>query len=71
VFAPAMTLAELKALLSSNDLTIVRGPSEAGAYTLASTRAMPMGIEPVVAALRTDARVLFVEAAVNDTPAVR
>jgi hypothetical protein len=30
-----------------------------------------MGIEPVVAALRTDARVLFVEAAVNDTPAVR
>lgn len=71
VFAPAMTLAELKTLLSSNDLTIVRGPSDAGAYTLASTRAMPSGVEPVVAALRTDARVLFVEAAVNDTPAVR
>jgi Putative zinc-finger len=71
VFAPAMTLAELKALLASNDLTIVRSPSDAGAYTLASTRALPAGPEPVVAALRTDARVLFVEAAVNDTPAVR
>jgi anti-sigma factor RsiW len=71
VFAPAMTLAELKALLSSNNLTIVRGPSDAGAYTLASTRPMPAGPEPLVATLRTDARVLFVEAAVNDAPADR
>lgn len=68
VFAPAMTLAELKALLSSDNLTIVRGPSDAGAYTLASTRPLPSGPEPLVAALRTDARVLFVEAAVNDAP---
>jgi hypothetical protein len=71
VFAPAMTLAELKALLASNGLTIVRGPSDAGAYTLASIRALPAGPEPIVAALRTDARVLFVEAAVNDTPGAR
>jgi anti-sigma factor RsiW len=71
VFAPAMMLGELKALLSSNELTIVRGPSDAGDYTLASTRAPPAGLEPVVASLRTDARVLFVEAAVNDVPAVR
>jgi hypothetical protein len=71
VFAPAMTLAELKALLASNNLTIIRGPSDAGAYTLASTGVMPDGVEPVVTALRTDARVLFVEAAVNDAAAVR
>jgi hypothetical protein len=71
VFAPAMTLAELKSLLSSRNLTIVRGPSDAGAYTLASTSATPGGVEPVVTALRTDARVLFVEAAVNDAAAVR
>jgi hypothetical protein len=32
---------------------------------------MPDGVEPVVTALRTDARVLFVEAAVNDAAAVR
>jgi hypothetical protein len=71
VFAAAMTLAELKSLLSTNHLTIIRGPSAAGAYTLASTVTMPGGLEPVVTALRTDARVLFVEAAVNDAPAVR
>jgi anti-sigma factor RsiW len=71
VFAPAMTLAELKSLLSSNNLTIIRGPSDAGAYTLASTATVPGDLEHVVTALRTDARVLFVEAAVNDAPAVR
>jgi hypothetical protein len=71
VFAPAMTLAELKSLLASKSLTIIRGPSDAGAYTLASTGVLPDGVEPVVTALRTDARVLFVEAAVNDAAAVR
>ncbi len=73
VFAPAMTLGELKALLAANKLTIVRGPSDAGAYTLASTdaRATAAGLEPIVAALRTDARVLFVEPAVNDAAVAR
>ena len=71
VFAPAMTLSELKSLLASKSLTIIRGPSDAGAYTLASTGVLPDGVEPVVTALRTDARVLFVEAAVNDAAAVR
>jgi hypothetical protein len=73
VFAPATTLGELKSLLAANELTIVRGPSDAGAYTLAplDARATAAAVEPIVASLRTDARVLFVEAAVNDAPVVR
>ncbi len=73
VFAPATTLSELKSLLAANELTIIRGPSDAGAYTLAplDARATAAAVEPIVASLRTDARVLFVEAAVNDAPVVR
>jgi hypothetical protein len=73
VFTPGMTLAELKSLLAVNDLMVIRGPSAAGAYTLASTgaRSSADGLDASVAALRSDAHVLFVEPAVNDSPAVR
>jgi hypothetical protein len=73
VFAPAMTLADLKSLLAADNLIVVRGPSDAGAYTLASTDARigAGGLDASVAALRSDARVLFVEPAVNDSPAAR
>lgn len=73
VFAPGMTLADLKSLLAANHLIVVRGPSDAGAYTLASTDARREAgmLDPAVAALRSDARVLFVEPAVNDSPALR
>lgn len=70
VFAPNMTLADLKSLLAANGLTVIRGPSDAGAYTLAPAdpRATAARLEPTIAALRADARVLFVEPAVNDAP---
>ena len=72
VFAPGMTLSELKSLLAANHLIVIRGPSDAGAYTLASTDARPgAGLDASVAALRSDARVLFAEPAVNDSPAAR
>ena len=73
VFAPSMTLADLQALLAANRLTVVRGPSDAGAYTLActDTRVTASMLVPTIAALRADGRVLFVESAVNDAPAVR
>jgi hypothetical protein len=73
VFAPGMTLAELKSLLAANNLIVIRGPSNAGAYTLASTDAgiSAGGLDNSVAALRSDARVLFVEPAVNDSPTAR
>lgn len=68
VFAPSMTLGELKALLAADSLTILRGPSDAGAYTLGSIdpKFEPARLAPTVATLRADARVLFVEPAVND-----
>ncbi len=73
VFVPGMTLAELKSLLAAANLIVIRGPSDAGAYTLASTDARigAGGLDTSVAALRSDARVLFVEPAVNDSPAAR
>ncbi len=72
VFAPGMTLAEMKALLAANNLIVVRGPSDAGAFTLASTvRDAAGGLDAPVAALRSDPRVLFVEPAVNDSPGAR
>ena len=72
VFAPGMTLSELKSLLTAHHLIVIRGPSDAGAYTLASADArIGAGLDASVAALRSDARVLFVEPAVNDSPAAR
>jgi anti-sigma factor RsiW len=68
VFAPDMSLGALQSLLAQNALTIVRGPSEAGAYTLAflDARATREPVDPVIAALRSDARVMFVEPAAID-----
>jgi hypothetical protein len=67
-----MTLSELKSLLAANHLIVIRGPSDAGAYTLASTDArLGAGLDTSVTALRSDARVLFAEPAVNDSPAAR
>ncbi len=68
LFAPTMTLSELKSLMAANALTIIRGPSDVGAYTLAPldqhlTSAL---LAPTITTLRGDARVLFVEYAVND-----
>jgi anti-sigma factor RsiW len=68
VFSPDMSLGALQSLLAQNALTIIRGPSEAGAYTLALTdaRAAREPVDPVIAALRSDARVMFVEPAAID-----
>jgi hypothetical protein len=63
VFASSMTLEQLKALLAAQELTIVRGPSDAGAYTLASTApdVSAKRLASIVGALRLDPRALFVE----------
>jgi anti-sigma factor RsiW len=68
VFSPSMSLGALQALLAQYSLTLVRGPSEAGAYTVAFTdsRAAAERLNPTVAALRRDARVMFAEPAVLD-----
>jgi hypothetical protein len=73
VFTPSTTLGELKALLAAQQLTIVRGPSEAGAYTLGSVdpRFAANRLDPTIGALRADARVLFVEPALNDEAGAR
>jgi hypothetical protein len=71
VFASTMTLAELRSLLVSHGLMIVRGPSEAGVYTLVATDPHDSAgrLGATMAALRADARVRFVEPAVNDESA--
>ncbi|HMD75579.1 MAG TPA: zf-HC2 domain-containing protein [Steroidobacteraceae bacterium] len=68
VFSPSLSVGALKALLADNGLTIIAGPSDAGAYTLALTgpRASGVGLEHAIAGLRSDVRVMFVEPAVND-----
>jgi anti-sigma factor RsiW len=68
VFASAMTLADLSALLAANHLVIVNGPTSAGAYTLASTDpgSDAVQLSPVVSKLRGDSRILFAEPAIND-----
>ena len=73
VFAPTMRLAELRAVLAVDNLTIIRGPSAAGAYTLGSVdpRFDKSRLEPTVATLRADSRVLFVEPAINDDASPR
>jgi anti-sigma factor RsiW len=42
VFAPAVTLSELQALLDDAHLRIVSGPTEAGVYSLAMTGSQPI-----------------------------
>jgi hypothetical protein len=66
VFSASMPLGALQALLAQNALTVVRGPSAAGAYTLAFTdsRAAAERLNPTIAALRRDADVMFAEPAV-------
>jgi hypothetical protein len=69
VFSPSMTMSAVKSLLGQHALTIIRGPSDAGAYTLAFTdpsSATTQRLAPAMAALRSDVRVVFVEPAVND-----
>jgi len=68
VFSPAMSLGALQSLLAQNALTVVHGPSDAGAYTLAFTdsRSATQRLGPAIAALRRDARVMFAEPAVID-----
>jgi anti-sigma factor (TIGR02949 family) len=63
VFAPDMTLEALHTLLAAEKLTIVSGPGESGAYTLASTTPgiTREGLAAVIAALRREPRALFVE----------
>ena len=68
VFSPSMSLGALQALLAQYALTLVHGPSDAGAYTLAFTdsRAATERLNPTIAALRRDGRVMFAEPAVLD-----
>jgi anti-sigma factor RsiW len=73
VFSPDVTLGALKDLLAESALTIVRGPSDAGAYTLAFREAHPVSgrLDKTVAALRAKPLVKFAEPAVNDEVIVR
>jgi len=68
VFSPSMSLGALQALLAQYALTLVRGPSDAGTYTLAFTdsRAAAQRLNPTVAALRRDTRVMLAEPALLD-----
>ena len=68
VFSPSMSVGALQALLAQNAMTVVHGPSAAGAYTLAFTdsRAAAERLNPTITALRRDARVTFAEPAVLD-----
>jgi hypothetical protein len=73
VFSSTLPLGALQSLLSENSLTIVAGPSDAGAYTLAFTTPQNDSgqVGRVVTALRTHAEVMFVEPAINDEAAAR
>jgi len=73
VFSPTLSLGALQSLLSANALSIVAGPSEAGAYTLAITgsRYDDAAVTRAVTALRSQPLVMFVEPAINDQAAVR
>ena len=62
VFSATMTLADLRSLLAAQGLTIVRGPTEAGVYTLVSTDAHDSRrLGERIDALRADGRVRFIE----------
>jgi len=60
VFAPAMTVGELKAALSSIGASVVAGPSESGVYTLALGNPRE-SMDASLARLRATAGVLFAE----------
>jgi hypothetical protein len=67
VFAPDITLTDLKKLLDESQLRIVEGPSEAGVYALASSGGTPVDVS--LARLRTHDTVRFAESTqvVTDT----
>jgi hypothetical protein len=65
VFAPTLTVADLRLLLGAERLVVVGGPSESGAFTLRYT-GNPASLTTTLSALRADAHVLFAEPAVND-----
>jgi hypothetical protein len=73
VFSSDVTVGALNALLAQSALTIVRGPSDAGAYTLAFDDPHPVSgrLDQAVAALRAKPVVKFAEPAVNDEVGVR
>jgi hypothetical protein len=73
VFSADVTLGALDALLASNALTIIRGPSDAGVYTLAFTDAHGTAgrLDRAIATLRANPQVKFAEPAVNDEAGVR
>jgi hypothetical protein len=60
VFAPDLQLRDLQTLLASSDLTIVGGPTEAGVYTLSSTKENA-DIDAAAAGLRGNPSVRFAE----------
>lgn len=60
VFAPGMTVGELKSLLSSVRATVVAGPSDAGVYTLALAD-RHASVDESLGHLRAHAGVLFAE----------
>ena len=68
VFAPTMTLAELRTLLAARGLVIVAGPNDAGALALAVQDPHPGDplLATVLVALRADSRVLFAEPVASD-----
>jgi anti-sigma factor RsiW len=59
VFAPKMTLVELKAVLDEAQLRIISGPSEAGVYSLAPTSGRPVNLS--LGLLRQHTTVRFAE----------
>lgn len=59
VFAPTLTLVELKSLLDEAQLRIVSGPSEAGVYSLAANSRRP--VDSSLALLRAHSEVRFAE----------
>jgi hypothetical protein len=73
VFTPSMTISELKALLGTQRLMIVAGPSDAGVFTLGAIDAQldRSGVDALLAGLRTDRHVLFAEPASGDAVAPR
>lgn len=60
VFSPDLQLGELQGLLASSQLTIVGGPTEAGVYTLASTKGKT-DVDAALAGLRDNTAVRFAE----------
>jgi hypothetical protein len=63
VFAPEVTVEQLKALLGEAKMRIVSGPTEAGVYSLAATSDQP--VVESLAVLRKHPDVRFAEATAN------